>query len=445
MIDADPTTRCPADFRISFDAIRIRSAGMLRAPDQAFPHRRPAFAMYLITLILSLVIVSSGLALVSMQRSGSYVDTTASASENASHLSQAGIEWITYRLNQTPGWRDSAGSSLTANMNNPLAGYFAVTVSDEDGDLSNNETDPVFIKSTALVKLRSGFPASRTFTAIAVSNVHPVLDYAIFATGSIYYEGSSVAGPIYAVDQINAGGLLFHAPSDDAIFAVPSSGRISSTLKPANPDAILIEPPQINTATYTDVGKVLVDDTAGSGLTLEQMNLTATDATGLAKPDANGIYIVKSNSYTIDLANIHVRGTLVIIAPNALLINMQGGMWFEPGAGHNPTLIVAAPKAALQFEADAELKESKVDFNEDGNVGDSFPSLMSGLIGTKVDEVRLATGDYELSGTWIGNNFTMNYSCGHIDDSQTLRTYPPGEFFDDTLTIAPGSFREVMD
>ena len=97
---------------------------------------------------------------------------------------------------------------------------------------------------------------------------------------------------------------------------------------------------------------------------------------GLTSP--TGIYVINCLGGNLRIRNARIVGTLVILNPGVFSV-LESVNW-EPAVANYPSLLVSGT-AELAF-TNTPLSESslRVDFNQDTDKTDTYPSLIKGLI-----------------------------------------------------------------
>jgi hypothetical protein len=135
-------------------------------------------------------------------------------------------------------------------------------------------------------------------------------------------------------------------------------------------------------------------------------------------------------------------GTLVILHPG--VFSVQQAVNWEPAIANYPSLLVSG-NAELAFGASA-LSESSfgVDFNEDGDKLDTYPSLIKGLIYASGNVTTKSSvtldGVLVIGGTLTAQNtLTLTYESTFLDNP------PPGFGGAPQMVISPATWKQLVD
>jgi len=398
---------------------------------------RRAVALYLSTLMISVLIAGTAISLVGLQRTSGRIQTNTAAWEQSEWLARAGLEYVLWVSRSDKSWRSVFDPGSAEKIDVSGLGKIEVTLTDPaDGNLADDERQRIGIQVSAT----SG-GVTQTLQAFADPAPHAALGFALFSTGSIDLGQSvSIAGPVRAHTNIGAGTPL--TVLDGASFETLAGATIAAALTPATYSSRSISAPAPNPVFYSSRATTL--SLSGSRLDLFNANLTET-ANTLGTPNAQGIYAIYAGSKDVRIENVHLRGTLIIVTASGQKVEFTNPIWFEPGPLGYPTLLINNGSGVVAFTVPADgLQESDagIDFNQDGDQKDVFDSAVSGLVWTNGSVVELGDVGMKFTGCVVGSDITVNQGVQLDDDADLAAKLLPG-FTDGKAHLVRGSVREV--
>lgn len=414
-------------------------------------HGRRAAAVYLLTLSISMLLAGVGFTLIAIQRADRRLQQNVARTDELKWYAQAGIEMALALMEQTPGWRASVtGNDLFRDF--PIGdGQVSVQVFDDtDGQIANNDADPVRIRAIAA---RDG--SLLRLEARLRPRPHPALRYALFGTGTnpLEFEDRAVIrGPVRSHGPILAdpGNLV----QDDASFETLTGDSIEQPLSPRSFATAAMAAPQPDLAFYQSRATV-ISGRSGSRCELKGFNLTPTSNPG-GQANPHGIYWLRAGGREVLIEDMHLRGTLIITETGTNRVTFRGGLWVEPGPLQYPVLLVDCPWNTLRFDLDSSMTEAAitinllifgiglggVDMNEDGDKWDTIFTHVRGLVWSNATGVYLENQRWPFTGCLINGRITVRDDVV-VDNDLTLLNAPSPGFVESGMSIEPGSIREV--
>lgn len=403
--------------------------------------RRRAVMLYATAVMLAVLITGSAMTLAAMAFADRRVRNNIADQRHAAMLARTGSEWILAHAATTPAWRANFQTAPTRLLRPNGPGRVDVTVTDGDGNLTDNDTQTVSITLTSRV---NGLERRMKFDA--QSNPHAALAYNMVGTNLIKIDGNcTINGPIYATSSItrNSGTVTTGA---GASFNVPTGGSISGSLQPRNLNAKTIGALTPDLTFYTAKATSLPLSSSGSGYALERGKFTSTFNT-YGAANAHGIYLVDMAGKKLSLRDIYVEGTLVIVNSGSMKdITIDGAVIFKTGTFGYPSLIINAGNAVVDMLIPAStLNESTVgaDLNGDADQADSLTPYISGLVYAPNADITLGGSSWAFSGSFIAGVLTLKDGVV-IGDGTTLSARRAPGFTDGCLYPIAGTASEVL-
>lgn len=413
--------------------------------------RTPRGSVYL--TIISLGAIITALALGSLY--------TAANAFRIAHIEQQGAEARStaesairatlahMRANAT--WRSStSGGSSTRSLRIGSA-EVEVTLTDPDGDLPSSSLDPVVISATATTS-----NAKRIVRVTTLPSVHPLgcMSFALASSGSVSFSAFSTA---------NADVNLYSAAGFSATLAtvnsnVYTSGSISggsyrSTQLTGHPSQSF---PAASVITdYASRATKIPLNALPSLLGTRSLSRTLLSPTAnpFGDPDPLGRYVIDCANSTINIADLRVVGTLIILNPGSGS-SISGSVNFEPAIPGQPVLLVDKDftiNLSSSTLAETPLVSTKYNYNPtgtpypyaagatDSNQADNYPSQINGLI--------FVRGDLTIQGS---SRLGQVIVSGRTSVSGTLNLNPssaqgntPQGFYNVQMTPAEGGWVNV--
>jgi len=387
--------------------------------------------------MISVLIAGTAISLVGLQRTGGRIQANTAAWEQSEWLARAGLEYVLWVSRSDKSWRSGFDPGSAEEIDVSGLGKIEVTLTDPaDGNLVDDERQRIGIQVSA-----TSAGVTQTLQAFADPAPHPALGFALFSTGAVDIDQTtSIAGPVRAHSDIDANTPV--TLLDGAAFETLAEADIHAALTPATYDSEAIPAPAPNLSFYSTKATAL--SLSGSRLDLFNANLTET-ANTLGTPNAQGVYAIYAGSKDVRIENVHLRGTLIIVTASGQKVEVTKPVWFEPGALGYPTLLINNGSGVFSvLVPPGGLAETSagVDFNEDGDKGDTFESAISGLVWTNGSVVELGQSGMKFTGCVVGSDITLDQGV-RIDDDPDLATKLLPGFTDGKAHLVRGSVREV--
>jgi hypothetical protein len=387
------------------------------------------------------------LAAVRAQRLGVLVETDMKA---ARELSRSAIEIAMAQMAADPNWRHTRVSGDWF-VDRPLGDgtISARGIDPDDGDLRNNEIDPVVLtgigrqgRAMQMLQVRlvcEPSPLSCLEAALASAGDQNHSSTSIHDSGQIISSNGTVASitaQIYTdVEALVILGGSYHNAQRllSAPRQFPDAGTVFNYYKSAG----------------SWISRSSLPRTAGV-YTLDRVLLSpAHNPWGAI--NARGIYVIDLAGADIVIQNSRIYGTLVLLNPGANA-RLAGSMVMGPAEPGLPALMVGGDFAIRMIEDQlSESSGTNMNFNppgapyngeSDGDTSDSYPSQLAGLV---YISGSLTTGNApNIHGTVVvGGTVATSGSLRVAHDPAILEGPPPG-FAQGPMKIERGSWAHVV-
>jgi hypothetical protein len=397
--------------------------------------------MYVAVLGSAMAVTVMGLSAIMLARvERSSVGGLADAAA-ARFYAQSAIEMGEFKIRQNSNWRQTHTSGVwEANVPIGTGTYRLEGIDIVDGNLSNSPSDPVLLRGTGF-QGQSRYKLQVTMTA--KSNALTCLQVAMHAGTDLTFSSATVQS-----DQVTISANNSATASNSPVWAkvqvvnAASGNYFRSGFTPG------ITPRTMPGATVFDYyvanGTPIVYaglPKSGGKTTIEKVVFSPThNPYGLANP--KGIYVIDCLTGDLRIYNTRIVGTLVILNPG--VFSVQQAVNWEPAIANYPSLLVRG-NAELAF-ASSTLSENSlsVDFNEDGDKLDTYPSLIKGL--TYASENVTTKTSVTIDGVLvIGGTLTAQNTLTLTYESTFLDNPPPGFGGAPQMVVSPGTWKQLVD
>jgi len=397
--------------------------------------------MYVAVLGTTMAVTVMGLSAIMLARveRSSVVGTADSAA--ARFHAQSAIEMGEHRIRQDSNWRQTYTSGVwEANRAIGTGTYTLEGIDTVDGNLSNSPSDPVVLRGT-------GFQGQSRYklqvTMVAKSSALTCLQVAMHAGTDLSFSSATVQSNLVTISAN-------HNATATSSFIYPKvqvanswsgtyyqSGTPTGMSPRTMPDATAFDYYILNGTPIVYAGL----PKSGGKTTIEKVVFSPThNPYGLANP--KGIYVIDCLLGDLRIYNTRIVGTLVILHPG--VFSVQQAVNWEPAIANYPSLLVSG-NAELASSASALSENSlSVDFNEDGDKLDTYPSLIKGLIyasGNLTTKTFVTIdGVLVIGGTLTAqNSLTLTYESTFLDNP------PPGFGGAPQMVVSPGTWKQLVD
>jgi hypothetical protein len=412
---------------------------------------------YVTTLgIASLVAVMSVGALMAVRTQGKAADATNDSNE-AVNYALAGTEMARLWIKNDANWRTSYTNRVapwTVAKKYAIGnGNFSVELVDPvDGNITNNNTDPVLVVSTGVkgaakqkvqVRLTSSVAPLTCLKSAGVAGNGIVVNLSATLSNA---SNATTNKPVTSNKGISNTGTV-QAPTE---YVTTISGTYAKAPTKITTALQLPDP-----ATAFDYYLSAGTSVSGSGnpITVQLLVLSPDQASLGGSRNTQGIYVLDCQNKQVIIQNCRIVGTLVVLNPGTGSV-IQGSVNWKPAVKGFPCLLVKGGTIAIKI-AQAKLAENttdKVSYNPPGTPDDAgvsndtytdqYASGIFGLVYVNSDvSVANAATVYNLicSGTLsVSNTYYPGY------DSASLDNPPPG-FTAGSVVLQTGSYQKRVD
>lgn len=336
--------------------------------------------IYVAVLAIGMLVSILGISgLIAARASGREVEYTRDT-EEAEQLSQAALELGRLAIDGNATWRKTLSNGAWSSSLALGRGRLAWRVVDEtDGDLANNESDPVRLYGQGVC----GGSVRVTSVLLTARRVPlPALGMALHTEGQLHVRSGQVLTALNATASTNTtlrndGTITGNAEA----LTSTGTGTVTGTttlLAPAKafPDSSVV-------TLYTNRGTAISPGTSISG----QLLSPAANPWGSPHPD--GVYVINTAS-NLTIANSRIVGTLVINCPGKL-VTIQNSVLIQPARADYPALIINGNADFRYSSASSTLSEAAAgrNFNpagtpylgaSDTDLTDTYPNEIQGLV-----------------------------------------------------------------
>lgn len=363
----------------------------------------------------------------------------------ARSLARSALEW-----GMQAGLASTARASWIINST-PLNGVqfgpgrMTLTVTDPvDGDLSSGIDDAVVLTATgfsgsAKQKLQArldseALPLDALKAALCAGGNVTITSTTLGATGVVASNGNVTA----ISSSVNA--------SVEAVGAISGSQYVKSLRSGVKTKDM---PSAASVTTWTAKAGAIAYNALSSGQLRRALLSPASNPYGSV--NAQGLYVINCGGQNIELRDVRIVGTLIILNPGTGSI-IRGGISLEP-LGGRPSLIVQGPmQFALESSTLSELlagtnfNPPSTPYNGSGNslFLDTFPSVFGGLIYVSGD--ASITQPATFNGVLVvGGEVSVTAPVTMTFDSSIASAPPEGFRSGTRFVLAPGSVQQTVD
>jgi len=421
------------------------------SPRPRHPRRTPHGSIYVVALSFGLLLAVIGLGTIAAARSYNRAQDRMNDAADARNYAFSAVEVARRQIASDPNWRTDYSNGTWFSSQPIGSGTMSVQVVNPNGPLNNADNDPVII--TAL-----GFKgtARQMLTVTLTANTIPLtcLGVGLYCGGGGTFSSATVAG----TSTISSGGTLtltnstFNANRFEAVAIVPvgCTGMGPQTILSTGRTL----PSSGSLAYYTSHGTPISYASLPSGGCLQQCVLSPNSNPFGPQPDPQGIYVIDCGGQNINVQNVRIVGTLVLLnTGNSSII--QGSVNMAPVVTGFPALLV---NGSIQFGfTSAPLTESTAgNLNPPGTpyngisnttTTDSYPSLIQGLVYVSGNPSFTASASATIKGNLITAGILSVQGTLNITYDPTSNQSPPPGFFTTPppMLVSPGTWARVVN
>ena len=367
--------------------------------------------------------------------------------DQALEIAKVGIDKFIYAVNNDPNWRTTYTSGTKYG---PFAlgdGEFYVTITDEDGDLTDSLIDSVTVMSVATYK-----GSTRTVSAVLAPPVHDAMMYAAVMWDSgkkiEIKDGPRIYGDLMSDGDVDVNGAL---PDFRGDVYCRDASKVHGGLDDADTDVFEIWPTPTNPTPDADwfVSRGSAMSPPESGGTLRVIDKRiAPDTNPYGFSNTNGIYTIDANGKDVEFRRCYIEATIVITRADKVFF--EDGIVHSPALSSYPALVVIgkdSSKGTVTYDLDMNLSESTshVDFNGNGNTTDVFAPSVSGVVyATRKIEALQIDGDEKtvrFKGVMVSQEIRLMGAGNIIEQDPALSTNLVEQFQGDGMKLVKGSVK----
>jgi hypothetical protein len=364
---------------------------------------------------------------------------------------RSGVEYALAGLDAVNNWRSQYESGTNVEMSsllNLLTGgqSFEFELIDEDGDLDDDDSDPVTLRSVG----RAG--DARHVIEVTLT---PSGEGLSCLTASVHADEDVEIKETFTTDQAVSSNRNIKCDSGGAIqgsaqAAGTISGSVSGTRTPGmTPDLELPEPDSVFDY-YVEVGTPIYYGQLPGGK-IEKVVLSANNNPfGTRATNPQGVYVINCYGNKVNIIDSRIQATLVFL--NASTIEVEKCIHWAAFANNYPAVLVEG-RLHLKWTAQQNLSESSLNVNfnpghtpyensSDNANDDTYPGMISGIV-YATNDIHI-TEQCRLTGVLVTNgkcrvdkNTSMDYKSLYFQNP------PPGFMSGDKVEILPGTWRQT--
>ncbi len=407
-------------------------------------------SLYVAVLGVTIIVGMMGLAAMHVVRMNLKASTSRNDRYEAVVLASSAVENGLIVVDNTPTWRTSLVSGVTYPAT-PVTlgrGTFTWKLIDTDGNLADDPSDSVLLQGIGRVGDVTHVeqvllqPTNVGLTCLQASlhcQSHVMLATAVnFTTSQMVSSngnilataiGSSINGNAQAVGNIN-GNITGTKTSGIAPRQMPGSDAFDY---------------------YVNMGSLIDINLLAVGPTYQLKRVVLSPQSNpYGSPNPEGIYVIDCKGLTLQVQDLRVFGTLVLLNP-APSSTIQNKVHFEPARPNFPSLLVKG-SIEVRYDSGSQLSESSlgVNFNPigtpyqgsaDTDTSDNYPSIIKGLVFVSGQlNLALDVFDSAVDGVVVCGSIVPNSNLALTYRSTFFDFPPPGFAAGSTMKVAPGSW-----
>ncbi len=334
-------------------------------------------SVYVVVLGIAMILTILGLAAISVGRINTRIAVDAQDWSEAQLLAYSAVAHALTQIDNTSNWRTSLdGTTVSKTFGR---GSFEWSLSDQtDGDLDDDETDPVTILARGTV---NNAAYNLSMTAEIDGGALDILATTLSSSGDIILGVSAkltlTDGPLSGNQSITNSGQIFGDVEADTVSGGgPYNGGV---IEPAPPKAM----PDPNIFSLYVAKATPITYTA----TMEEIVISpATTPDGVT--NADGVYYIDTGGGDLTIRNIRLLGTLVIQCGGGK-VTIDDANLMQTNRPDYPVLLIDGDLDTTLSEGVLGEKITKVNYNppgtkyngqQDMDELDNYPNQIAGLV-----------------------------------------------------------------
>ncbi|MCA9025072.1 MAG: hypothetical protein KDA86_07650 [Planctomycetaceae bacterium] len=372
----------------------------------------------------------------------------------AQTLARTAIEDAVRQINDDASWR----TNLSINIEYPDpahnlgAGSFTWKLSDDDGNLSDDDADAawltgigrvgdaVFVETVMLQPTGAGLScleaAFHCGTSVTLGSAADIETDQFFSSNG----------------SINASALLSKIDGNaEAVGTITGAvtGTTTEGITPRRMPSETVFDYYLRNGTWIDYDSL---ENGGGGKRIRQTVLSPNLNPFGSAVNAEGIYVIDCQNQQLTIENTRILGTLVLVNSSASTF-IDFSQYWSPAVLNYPTLLVDGSISFRYLSGDLDENDQGSNYNpvgapyegsEDSDTNDTYPSKIKGLVyvsGTL--KLPTLTPDSLVDGCVICGTLDAR-SDATFDYRATFLNYPPPGFASgNPMQIAPGTWHRT--
>jgi len=403
-------------------------------------NRKETGSVYFLTLASAIVLVALvlGLSVHNLQfrrssRSQTQID-------RAYIYAELGIRHALHFTTVEPNWRQALNNGTwLKNIAVDQATYTVTGIDPVDGDLTNNQDDPVVLTVTATIN-----DVNRTISVKTQPAPLEILHYAVVAAEDINISDHiRINGDVTSNNDINkSGGDTWIFGNAEAVGTIHETTNISGDIVPGS-----------SPKDFPNAGEVMTYYTSRATVipyvaTIEKVLLSpSSNPFGPTNPD--GLYYIDCGINKLTIRDCRIVGTLIIRSTVTDKIYIESAVNWQPARPDYPALIVDHNLSRIHIKTDEDLDEDEIeaDLSLPGEPGygdddDIYPNIIKGLIYC-YNDISLESNS-NIHGTVIARSAIVVKGEAVCTYDPAILDNPPKCFCNNALIPVHGTWRQLI-
>ncbi|MCK5271626.1 MAG: hypothetical protein KAJ52_03575 [Sedimentisphaerales bacterium] len=403
-------------------------------------NRKENGSVYFLTLASAVVLVALvlGLSVHNLQfrrssRSQTQID-------RAYIYAELGIRHALHFTKVEPNWRQALNNGTwLEDIAVDQATYTVTGIDPVDGDLTNNQNDPVILTATATIN-----GVNRTISVKTQPAPLRILHYAVVADGNVNISSHvEINGNVTSNADIDKSGSdTWIFGNAEAVGAIHETTNISGDIVPGS-----------SPKDFPNAGEIMTYYTSRATVipyvaTIEKVLLSpSSNPFGPTNPD--GLYYIDCGINKLTIRDCRIVGTLIIRSSVIDKIYIESAVNWRPARPDYPALIVDHNLSRIHIKTDKDLNEGTINTDlslpEESGYGDEddvYPNVIKGLIYC-YNDISLES-NCNIQGTVIARNAIILKDNAVCTYDPAILDNPPKGFYNSALIPVHGTWRRLI-
>jgi len=358
--------------------------------------------------------------------------------DQALEIAKVGIDNAIYLANDDSDWRTTYTSGVWLSNRAVGNGAFTLSVTDDDGDLSDCPIDTVTASSTAIIN-----GTTRTVSATLAPPAHESMMFLAYTWDNKIKisDGPRIYGDICSGNDVELDGALPDFRGDAHVSKVD---KVDPPLDDADTDVIVFSSdptqPDVDYDWFVSRGSQISPPTGGGKYYIADKVISPT-SNPYGFTNANGIYYIAGDK-DVRFVRCHITATIVVANGNH--VSFDDATVHAPAFPYYPALL-CEKQIFYSFDQNLSENESNVDFNGDGDKTDIFTPSVSGIVYAedRITGLQMTGGTnlVRFKGALISKEIWLIGSGCIFEQDPTLSTDLVNQFHGRGLKLMSGSFK----